>query len=123
MKRFILIAMLCVLPYQFAWAAVSIYCDYDEQGETDAHFGHHSHHADGDKAKAPMSKAGLGLGCDHCHHGSTLALYFAVMVKLSPPPTPFILISTARPPDPAVAEPERPNWPIPRLNGGTGEDL
>lgn len=44
MKRSFLILMMCLLPYQFAWAMVASYDTHSEQ-DTQAHFGHHGHQA------------------------------------------------------------------------------
>ncbi|MBS0308891.1 MAG: hypothetical protein JSS58_07960, partial [Proteobacteria bacterium] len=45
MKRFILILLLAILPFQFAWAAVGGYCQHEE-GKAAQHFGHHIHKHD-----------------------------------------------------------------------------
>ena len=45
MRKFFLILMMCLMPYQFAWAMVA---SYDTHGVKDAgeHFGHHAHELD-----------------------------------------------------------------------------
>ena len=45
MRKLFLILMMCLLPYQFAWAMVA---SYDTHGvkDTGVHFGHHAHEAD-----------------------------------------------------------------------------
>lgn len=45
MRKLFLILMMCLLPYQFAWAMVA---SYDTHGVRDAgeHFGHHAHELD-----------------------------------------------------------------------------
>ena len=45
MRKLFLILMMCLLPYQFAWAMVA---SYDTHGVSDTgeHFGHHAHEVD-----------------------------------------------------------------------------
>ena len=45
MRKLFLIIMMCLLPYQFAWAMVA---SYDTHGVSDTgeHFGHHAHEVD-----------------------------------------------------------------------------
>ena len=45
MRKLFLILMMCLLPYQFAWAMVA---SYDTHGvkDTGEHFGHHAHEVD-----------------------------------------------------------------------------
>ncbi len=45
MRKFFLILMMCLMPYQFAWAMVA---SYDTHGvkDTGVHFGHHAHELD-----------------------------------------------------------------------------
>ena len=113
MKRAILITILLTLPYQFAWTGVSLYCTHQEIGQAATHFGHHSHDHGSildAETQAPSPETGLGVGADHDHCGSTLALN-AVLLVISAPLSPaFLLISTATPHDFATAEPDRPNW-------------
>ena len=113
MKRAILITILLTLPYQFAWAGVSLYCAHHETGQAATHFGHHSHDHGSmldAETQAPSPEMGLGVGTDHDHCGSTLALNAALIVTSAPPSSTFLLTSTATPHDFATAEPDRPNW-------------
>jgi hypothetical protein len=73
MKKFFLILMMCLLPYQFAWAMVASYDTHGAQ-DTDVHFGHHEHQAmdkdtdnndlaENDKSDKNTQKAKIH---DHC---------------------------------------------------------
>lgn len=113
MKRAILMTILLTLPYQFAWAGVSLYCAHHETGQAATHFGHHSHDHGSmldAETQAPSPEMGLGVGADHDHCGSTLALNAVLIVISAPPSSAFLLTSTATPHDFATAEPDRPNW-------------
>jgi hypothetical protein len=45
-KKIFLILMLALLPLQFSWAAVAVYCQHEQEAST--HFGHHSHEHEAD---------------------------------------------------------------------------
>ena len=119
MRRLLALFVLALLPLQFSWAAVAVYCEHETQGA--GHFGHHEHqheadavaHADpspdtdaaGDKAPGAMD-----LDCGHCHGQCS--------VMLTLPVEPPELLSTA-PPSATANEaggahaptrPERPQW-------------
>jgi hypothetical protein len=119
MRRLLAIFVLGMLPLQFSWAAVAVYCEHETQGAE--HFGHHAHHHDtgagphadavpsadaaGDKAPGAMD-----LDCDDCHGQCS--------VMLTLPSEPPGLLSTA-PPSASTNEaggahaptrPERPQW-------------
>lgn len=68
MRRWILILLLVLVPFQTVWAGTTPYCGHESQGAV-AHFGHHEHgHRAGDQ---PVEKAGLMAGmhmdCGSCH--------------------------------------------------------
>jgi hypothetical protein len=67
-KRLILIALLFLIPFQFAWAGMGSYCQH-EDGKDAMHFGHHAHQHEG-KKDASDSKTKFGkvdLDCGACH--------------------------------------------------------
>lgn len=108
-----------MLPLQFSWAAVGMYCEHETDGA--GHFGHHEHqhkadagpHSDllseademGDKAPGSMD-----LDCGHCHGQCS--------VMLTLPAEPPELLSTATLSATtneaggahAPTRPERPQW-------------
>lgn len=75
MKRLLLIFLLCVVPFQFAWAAAGAYCQH-ETGAAPMHFGHHAHHHQ-IKAEKPDTHYTMGKlhpDCGSCH-GTSFALF------------------------------------------------
>lgn len=53
MRRLVLIVMMCLLSFQWSWAAAASVCEH-EQGK--AHFGHHEHkHSGADEAQQVSS--------------------------------------------------------------------
>ncbi len=81
MRRWLIVALLLVLPLQFAWSVAAAYCAH-EAAPAASHVGHHAHehqgdagdgtaeklHAEADSAKA--GKAGKWMGdndCGYCH--------------------------------------------------------
>lgn len=75
MKKLLLIFLLCIVPFQFAWAAAGAYCKH----ETDAapvHFGHHAHHhqINAEKPETPSKVGKLHPDCGSCH-GTSFALF------------------------------------------------
>lgn len=84
MRRWLIVALLLVLPLQFAWSVAAAYCAH-EAAPAASHVGHHAHehkgdagdgtaeklHAEADSAKAGKAgKAGKWMGdndCGYCH--------------------------------------------------------
>lgn len=71
MRRWLLVALLFLLPAQFLWAAVAPYCAH-EQAPVSFHLGHHAHqHSDAaDPAHPDRSADTAELGhpdCSQCH--------------------------------------------------------
>jgi hypothetical protein len=108
-----------MLPLQFSWAAVAVYCAHETQGA--GHFGHHEHQHDADTgsladpasdtdAAGKKTPGAMDLDCGHCHG------QWSVMLTLPVEPPGFL--STA-PPSASTTEaggahtptrPERPQW-------------
>ena len=102
-KKLILIALLVLIPFQFAWAGMSAYCSH-EGGKGAMHFGHHAHQHGGSKetsdSKAKFGK--LDLDCGSCH--GVVAIFFAAVDPLAIPlgidsPEPRALLYTSYIPD------------------------
>lgn len=73
MRRWFAILLLALLPLQFSWAAVAVYCGHESDALAQ-HLGHHEHqhagHASAEKHADPAGKdapAGADLDCGHCH--------------------------------------------------------
>jgi hypothetical protein len=52
MRRWLAILMLALLPLQFGWAAVAVYCGHESDPQAQ-HLGHHEHQHTG-QATAPV---------------------------------------------------------------------
>ena len=71
-RRWLLVALLFLLPAQFLWAAVAPYCAH-EAAPASYHLGHHAHEHSGtpDAAQQPdRSGDSAGVGhpdCSQCH--------------------------------------------------------
>lgn len=75
MKKLFLILLLCVVPFQFAWAAAGAYCQH-ETGAAPMHFGHHvhNHQISAEKTDSPYKVGKLHPDCGSCH-GTSFALF------------------------------------------------
>lgn len=83
MRRWLLIFLLLVLPFQFSWAASAAYCQHERDAQP-AHWGHHEHEpdrradssrTDDDAQKSPGTQPNAVLGdCAACHLGQAQQL-------------------------------------------------
>jgi hypothetical protein len=67
-KKLIFILLLTLLPLQFSWAAVSMYCQH-EQGKATQHIGHHlhKHEAAAGAQDNQDSPSKVHNDCGYCH--------------------------------------------------------
>jgi hypothetical protein len=67
-KKLLLILLLAIVPFQFAWAAAGVYCQH-ENGAAAQHFGHHAHQHQGksDSADGKTKSGKIHLDCSSCH--------------------------------------------------------
>lgn len=79
MKRWLLILLIALLPIQFSWAAVGVYCG-DEHESSLEHAAHAKKpaqndaaaHGDGDSGSGSTLGSGFDFECgNHCHGHST----------------------------------------------------
>ncbi len=123
MKKLFLILMMCLLPYQFAWAMVA---SYDTHGahDTEVHFGHHEHYYYQDYAD--LSESGSELNPDHSNtrdaknlethlhlgffHLSCGELISYVLPVFEQQATQAITPYLFAYHSPPTYQPERPNW-------------
>jgi hypothetical protein len=75
MRRWLLIVVLLLLPYQMVWAAAAPYCTH-EATDTASHFGHHQHkHQGSDRAQLAdddfVSRTDH-VDCEACHLASPM---------------------------------------------------
>ena len=111
MRRALIFFLAVLLPLQFAWGAVTSYCEH-EVGAASQHFGHHEHVHKGDKLVDADGKPGLDNDCWTCHSAAIPAITCAVgdvpsLLAAN------VLFADQGPRHLSVAqrEPERPQWP------------
>jgi hypothetical protein len=117
-RRYLILLLLAVLPYQFVWGAAAAYCGH-ESGTEVSHFGHHAHKHQNNKATPSTNDcapddAGSPLvddaDCDYCHWGCGHALAWG-QLTLAALDAPRLIATTAQ--VPLLAMPaliERPDW-------------
>ena len=112
MKQLVLTLLMLMLPLQFSWAGVSVYCQH-ETGAAAQHVGHHDHqhHQSPDTGDDDGGAPGKAhADCGYCH----LAHSCAAVPAVSTPA--FICDGMAIDPQPVTPRsyfpdgPERPNW-------------
>jgi hypothetical protein len=111
MRRFVLFLVVVLLPLQFAWGAVTAYCEH-ETGAASTHFGHHEHvHKAGQGKQADAKGGAQDNDCGTCHAAglpvllTTSAGALANFVGQAPD-----LVLVEHPTSPALERPERPQW-------------
>lgn len=85
MRRWVLILLLVVVPFQTVWASTTPYCGHESQG-TVAHFGHHEHrHPTGDQAaeKAALL-AGMDMDCGSCQLANPATIPCSLLIAQPP---------------------------------------
>lgn len=119
MKQCFLILMMCLLPYQFAWAMVASYDTHSKQ-DTQAHFGHHEHqsidsHTDNtdlandnkSDTKTQTTKTHEHFGFLHMSSGELLSHDLPIFAPEAKQLSFQYLFTYYSPPN---YQPERPNW-------------
>lgn len=112
MQRILLLVMLCLLPLQISWAAVSSYCEH-EHGKSAQHFGHHDdeHKTFAAESGPDMQPGNFSPVHDHCHMSVFLGLLNETGLYIyAPPARPSLQRDDAASPLLALDRPERPKW-------------
>ena len=110
LKRFVLLMLLVVMPFQMAWAApTSNYCQREE-GVAARHFGHHYHQHQGNGKFHGKVPGGVYDDCAYCHLGGViLPLALISLAPVSQSSMSFASLRETLSSLPA-REPERPKW-------------
>ncbi len=69
MRRWFLVLLLCLLPFQMVWAAAAPYCAHESEVKAQ-HLGHHEHDhpaADAQAEEADGPAANFHADCESCH--------------------------------------------------------
>lgn len=117
MRRFIIILMLSLLPFQFVWAAAASYCQHEQSAGT-SHFGHHFHKHHGKLLKSsaessPDKKLNVAdddLDCACCHLACLSPVVQALPSVLVGPAETTVASARCELPLTIPSTIERPNW-------------
>ncbi|WP_156174002.1 cation efflux protein, CzcI family [Cupriavidus basilensis] len=111
MRRFALIFVLLILPFQFSWAAAARYCQHEKAAAV-WHLGHHEHRHQQPEGKADVEKKSVvDTDCGVCHlaslqfvHGQAQGMPTAKRVEVTNCQHGFAFTSLN------AREPDRPQW-------------
>ena len=133
MRRWLLILLLLVVPFQMVWAAAAPYCAHETDTGSKKHFGHHEHrHHAGDTTASAADDNSPAPGahhadCESCHLGCSAPIVVPAAAA-GPQPLGVMLVFD----DPCYAShipsgPERPDrsrpTPAVRFGGAVGSGL
>lgn len=85
MRRWILILLLVLVPFQTVWASATPYCGHESQG-TATHVGHHEHRhrAATQSAEKAALLAGMDLDCGSCQLASPATIPGSLFISQPP---------------------------------------
>ncbi len=112
MKRLVLLFLLVLLPLQTSWAAVSGYCQHEQDERQSQHLGHHDHkhHNISGQQDAQPENPSQDNDCGVCHmSGGTAIPVGAQMLPVQLDSAVFFALDL-RLPFVAPEAPDRPNW-------------
>lgn len=96
MYRFVALLVLCLLPLQWTFAAVSEYCKHETGPAEQQHVGHHSHqHVDPPVDDGDQKKASFDWDCPACHHAAGAAVP-SIMASAPVPALPLLTVFSSR---------------------------
>ena len=84
MRRWVLVFLLIVMPFQMVWGAAATYCEHEKQGAT--HFGHHEHKHHGSE-QSDHGVAGVHADCGTCHLGNAASIPAVLVLVAAALPT------------------------------------
>jgi hypothetical protein len=87
-RKLLVILLVVILPFQFAWAGAGVYCQH-EMGQAAQHFGHHEHQHQGlgDQGKSDSGKLNLGGDNDCSSHLNGHSCFLSTSEALVDVPT------------------------------------
>ncbi|MGY4829139.1 hypothetical protein ACVNIS_11220 [Sphaerotilaceae bacterium SBD11-9] len=76
MRRWLIIFLLFLVPFQMVWGAAAPYCAHEAKSSAAAkHFGHHDHeHKGANGSSSSGNGSGAHLDCESCHLGCGVTL-------------------------------------------------
>lgn len=69
MRRWLIVMLLILLPYQAVWAGAAQYCVHEDDAST-THFGHHGHKHPSGRADKSSGSGTSHADCSGCHMSS-----------------------------------------------------
>lgn len=112
MKKFLLILLLFMIPFQFSWAAAAVYCQHEQAPSS--HFGHHTHQhkAQDSNTDADKSVEKYHGDCESCHLFSHAPLISAAIKPARLDAQDHVLPRARDYRSHIPAPPKRPNWTL-----------
>ena len=76
MRKLLAILLLLILPLQWTTAAASAYCQHEQNGKAQQHFGHHAHEhkASAAQVDSDPGNSDFDADCPSCHAQSSQAV-------------------------------------------------
>lgn len=115
MKRYLAIFLLTLLPLQFAWAAIAVYCDHKTAVAAE-HPSHHSHeHLPADPQETGQnadSSTAMDHDCAVCQLGCAAPLVIDLKTATAAVSDDHPLHHLVMVSQPSAERPERPKWPM-----------
>lgn len=102
MRRWVLVLLLCVMPFQMVWASAAPYCAHESSALAKKHFGHHEHKhlASGEVVSVTDATGDSGgiyhADCESCHLATCAFMPAMSPVLAEPPKADFTRFQTPR---------------------------
>lgn len=112
MRKLVLLFLLILLPLQTTWAAVSGYCQHEQDEQQSQHLGHHTHkhHNTSGQQDVQPQNSSQDSDCGVCHMSGVAAIPVGTqMLPVQLDSAVFFPLSL-RLPFKAPETPDRPNW-------------
>ena len=117
MRRFIAVFLFALLPFQFSWSAVAVYCTHESTTAQAKHLGHHEHKHE---AKSEVSQANgnaqtadqFDTDCLVCHGVGIGALTWSSAPRSISPQDRVEVQPWVRLIAMPATPPERPQWTV-----------
>lgn len=107
--------MLALLPFQFSWSAVAVYCMHERAAAQVQHVGHHEHQHETESAAESAERQSAGqfdVDCWVCHGAGSSALHVPPARQDSSRDAGVGVQPNARLTGVTSAPPDRPQWPV-----------
>ncbi len=116
-RRFCLLFLLVILPFQFAWGAAAGYCGHEKTAGA-GHFGHHGHQhkakadTDGEAVAKKVGAIADDPDCAMCHLGCVQPPTHQTTVVVDTPAAASTTLSSQRAESGRPGRIERPKWTL-----------